>query len=45
MTKNDYKLLHLKIVLLDVKPTVWRRVLVPDHICFGQLANVITTAM
>ncbi|MGI9212666.1 MAG: plasmid pRiA4b ORF-3 family protein [Methylococcaceae bacterium] len=45
MTRNPYKLLELNIILLDVEPTVWRRVLVPDHICFGQLADVITTAM
>jgi len=39
------KILQLKITLKDVKPPVWRRVLVRDDITFYKLHRIIQYAM
>lgn len=39
------KILQLKITLKDVKPPVWRRVLVRDDITFYKLHRIIQHAM
>jgi hypothetical protein len=39
------KVLQLKIVLLHIKPPIWRRVLVPDNYKLGDLHAIIQTAM
>jgi hypothetical protein len=38
-------LVTLKIVLRDIKPKIWRRVLVPDDFTFAELHSVIQGAM
>jgi hypothetical protein len=37
--------LQLRIELLDVEPTVWRRILVPEDITMADLAEIILIAM
>lgn len=45
MTDHTTRLLQLRISLQDVEPVVWRRILVPDDIDFGRLAQIILIAM
>ncbi|TPQ32034.1 plasmid pRiA4b ORF-3 family protein [Cupriavidus pinatubonensis] len=37
--------LQLRIALRGLSPSVWRRVLVPEHLTLGQLHNVIQVVM
>lgn len=37
--------LQLRIVLRDIEPPIWRRLLVPDHLQLSQLHNVFQGAM
>jgi hypothetical protein len=37
--------LQLRIELLDVEPTVWRRILVPEDITMADLAEILLAAM
>ncbi|MGO4331978.1 hypothetical protein AB4Z48_36925 [Cupriavidus sp. 2TAF22] len=37
--------LQLRIALRGLSPSVWRRVLVPEHLTRGQLHNVIQVVM
>ena len=36
---------QLKVTLREIRPPIWRRVLVPDNFTLGQLHEVIQTAM
>ncbi len=37
--------MHVRIVLLDVKPEVWRRLVIPTSLTMGELARVFIVAM
>lgn len=43
--KTPYRIYQLKISLLDVKPPVWRRVLVPGDATLAQLHTILQTLM
>ena len=41
MSKTAKKILQLKITLKEIKPPIWRRVLVSDQITLSDLHHVI----
>lgn len=43
--KTPAPLFQLKIELADIKPTVWRRIIVPETITLGKLHQVIQAVM
>lgn len=43
--KETTRLYEIKITLIDLEPTIWRRVLVPRDITLGNLHHVIQIAM
>ena len=42
---SDRQIYELKIELLDIKPKIWRRVLVPGSLTLAQLHEVVQTAI
>ncbi|MCX6179014.1 MAG: plasmid pRiA4b ORF-3 family protein [Chlorobiales bacterium] len=38
-------ILQLKVTLRDIKPPIWRRIVVPDNITLGQLHDVLQIVM
>jgi pRiA4b ORF-3-like protein len=45
LKSNEMLMLQLRIALRGIKPPIWRRVLVPDHLQLAQLHRVFQGAM
>ncbi|XP_043471473.1 uncharacterized protein y4hQ-like [Leptopilina heterotoma] len=45
MSATEAKIYEFRIVLKDIKPTIWRQIQVPENYTFGHLSDAIISSM